>query len=108
KADCIVLPSYREGIPRALLEAASMEKPIITTDVPGCREVVENGINGFLCKPKDSKDLAEKMEKMLNLKEEERIKMGKKGREKVIKSFDEKIVIQKYLDAIKELLKTSN
>ena len=108
KADCIVLPSYREGIPRALLEAASMEKPIITTDVPGCREVVDDGINGFLCKPKDSKDLAKKMEKMLNLKEEERIKMGKKGREKVIKSFDEKIVIQKYLDAIKELLKTSN
>ena len=107
KADCVVLPSYyREGIPKILLEAASMETPVITTDAPGCREVVDDGINGFLCKPKDSKDLAEKMEKMMNLPEEERIKMGKKGREKVIKCFDERIVIHKYLDAINKILKS--
>ena len=106
KADCIVLPSYREGTPRTLLEAASMEKPIITTDAPGCREVVDDGINGFLCMPKDSKDLAEKMEKMLSLSEEDRIKMGKRGREKVIKFFDEGIVIHKYLDAIDKILKS--
>jgi len=103
-SDCVVLPSYREGLSRVLLEAASMAKPIITTDTPGCRDVVEDGINGFLCKVKDSKDLADKMEKMLNLSEEERIKMGKAGREKIIKEFDEKIVIEKYLKAIKEVM----
>ncbi len=103
-SDCVVLPSYREGLSRVLLEAASMAKPIITTDTPGCRDVVEDGINGFLCKVKDSKDLANKMEKMLNLSEEDRIKMGKAGREKIIKEFDEKIVIEKYLKAIKEVI----
>ena len=103
-SDCVVLPSYREGLSRVLLEAASMAKPIITTDTPGCRDVVDDGINGFLCKVKDSKDLANKMEKMLNLSEDERIKMGKAGREKIIKEFDEKIVISKYLSTILTLL----
>jgi len=101
--DCIVLPSYREGLSRVLLEAASMAKPIITTDVPGCKEVVEDGINGFLCNVKDAKDLAKKMIKMINLSQEERIKMGKAGREKVIKEFDEKIVINKYLKEIEKV-----
>ena len=104
-SDCVVLPSYREGLSRVLLEAASMAKPIITTDTPGCRDVVDDGINGFLCKVKDSKDLAEKMEKMLKLSEEKRINMGKAGREKIIKEFDEKIVINKYLETIEKLLK---
>ena len=98
------MPSYREGLSRVLLEAASMAKPIITTDTPGCRDVVDDGVNGFLCKVKDSKDLADKMVKMLKLSEEERIKMGKAGREKIIKEFDEKIVIEKYLKAIKEVI----
>ena len=105
KVDCIVLPSYyREGVPRVLLEAAAMEKPIITTNNVGCKEVVDNGINGFLCKIKNDKDFADKMEKMLTLTEEDRMKMGKAGREKVIKEFDEKIVINKYLESIKKLL----
>jgi len=105
EVDCIVLPSYyREGTPRVLLEAAAMEKPIITTDNVGCRDVVDDGTNGFLCKPRDYRDLAEKMEKMINLSEAERKIMGQKGREKIIKEFDEKIVIEKYLKAIKEVL----
>ena len=104
KADCIVLPSYREGTSRVLLESASMEKPIITTDVPGCNNIVKNNWNGFLCKAKDAKDLADKMEKMINLSEEERIKMGKRGREKILKEFDEKIVIEKYIKVIDKLL----
>jgi len=99
-ADCIVLPSYREGLSRVLLEGASMAKPLITTNVPGCKEVVDDGVNGFLCKVKDSRDLADKMEKMLNLNEEQRIEMGKNGREKIIKQFDEKIVIDKYMENI--------
>ena len=106
KVDCIVLPSYyREGVPRVLLESASMAKPIITTNNVGCKEVVDDKVNGYLCKVRNSKDLAGKMEKMLNLKEEERIKMGLKGREKMIKEFDKKIVINKYLEVIENLLK---
>lgn len=104
KADCVVLPSYREGISRVLLESASMEKPIITTEVPGCKEIVNDSINGFLCKPKDSNDLADKMEKMLKLNEEERKKMGMAGRMKVLKQFDEKIVINKYLETIRTIV----
>jgi len=104
KADCIVLPSYyREGTPRVLLEAASMAKPIITTDNIGCRNVVDHGINGFLCKKKDIKDLTEKMEMMIQLPEIERIEMGGKGRLKIIKEFNEKIVIDKYLNVINSL-----
>jgi len=103
KADCIVLPSYREGTSRVLLESAAMTKPIIATNVPGCNNIVDDGINGFLCELKNGRDLADKMEKMLNLSEEERIKMGKAGREKTIRESDEKIVINKYLGVIKEI-----
>ena len=105
KADCIVLPSYREGTPRTLLESASMSKPLIATNVPGCRDVLNDRINGFLCEVKNAKDLADKMEKMINLTSDERLAMGKAGREKMIKEFDESIVISKYLKTIKELIK---
>ena len=104
QADCIVLPSfYREGTPRALLESASMAKPIVTTDNVGCRDVVDDGINGFLCKTRDTEDLVEKLEMMLDLNAEERAEMGKKGREKMQRQFDEQIVINKYLDAVNKL-----
>jgi len=103
--DCIVLPSYREGLSRVLLEAASMAKPIITTDTTGCRDVVEDGVNGYLCKVKDVKSLAEQMRKIIFLSKEEKEKMGTKGREKIKKEFDEKIVIQKYLESIDKILK---
>lgn len=105
KVDCVVLPSYREGTPRTLLEAASMAKPIVTTDVPGCRDVVDDGINGYLCEMKNANDLADKMQKMLSLTFEEREAMGKAGRKKIVKEFDEKIVIEKYLKAIESILK---
>jgi len=105
KADCIVLPSfYREGTPRVLLESASMAKVIITTDNVGCRDVVDDEVNGYLCKVRDSKDLALKMEMMLNLSEDKRIRMGKLGREKMISEFDESIVIRKYLDSLGVIL----
>jgi len=103
-ADCIVLPSYyREGTPRSLLEAASMGRPIITTDAVGCRDVVSDGVNGFLCKERDAEDLAEKMERMLSLSSEERSKMGQRGRVKMEVEFDEQIVINKYLAAIDDI-----
>jgi len=96
KSDVVVLPSYREGIPRALLEAAAMAKPIITTDAVGCREVVDDGINGLLVPVKDAPALAGAMERMIN-DPEMRKRMGKAGRKKVEREFDEKIVIQKIL-----------
>ncbi|MCD4667123.1 MAG: glycosyltransferase family 4 protein [Sulfurimonas sp.] len=105
KVDCMVLPSYyREGTPRTLLESASMEKPIITTDNVGCRDVVDDKLNGYLCEVRNAKDLADKMEMMINLSEDERKAMGNAGREKIVKEFDEKIVINKYLSSIKEIL----
>ena len=104
--DCMVLPSYyREGTPRTLLESASMEKPIITTDNVGCRDVVDDGINGYLCEVKNVDDLVKKMEMVLELSETERRRMGKAGREKIIQEFDEKIVITKYLQSIEKIVK---
>ena len=73
------MPSYREGTSNILLEAASMEKPIITTNTTGCKETVDDEITGFLCKVKDSQDLAEKMEKMFLLPAEEEKNNGKKS-----------------------------
>ena len=102
-SDCVVLPSYREGTPRTLLEAASSAKPIITTNTPGCKDIVDDGINGYLCKVKDADDLALQMKRMVSLSKEERIQMGMKGREKMENKYDEKIVIEKYLHSIKEI-----
>ena len=105
--DCVVLPSYREGLPRTLLEAASMGRPIITTDVTGCREVVEHGVNGYLCKARDANDLAHKMKDMLQLSPHERREMGLMGRKKIEESFDEKIIVQKIVNRIENILKAT-
>jgi len=104
KSDCVVLPSYREGLSRVLLEASIMARPIITTDVPGCKELVDEGFNGYLCKVKDPCDLAEKMETMLLLEDIDRVNMGLHGRQKIIHEFDEKIVIDKYKEAIASVI----
>lgn len=105
QADCVVLPSYyREGTPRTLLEAAAMARPIVTTDAVGCREVVDDTINGYLCAPKDASDLADKMERIVSMAPDEREAMGRRGREKVEREFDEQIVISKYLSAIEAVL----
>ena len=100
RSDCVVLPSYREGTPRTLLEAASMARPLITTDVPGCRQVVDEGTTGYLCRARDAADLAGKMERMLNLSREERELMGRRGREKMQRDFEQDIVIRKYLEVL--------
>lgn len=101
KADCVVLPSYREGTPRSILEACAMAKPIITTDVVGCRQTVNDGINGYLCEVKNAEDLADKMKKIYALNNEQLQKMGEASRKKVENEFDEKIVINKYLTIVK-------
>jgi glycosyltransferase involved in cell wall biosynthesis len=106
-ADCIVLPSYREGTPRTLLEAASSAKPIIATDVPGCHQVVQHGFNGFLCKLKDVDDLATKMEDMEQLSDQSLKLFGENGREKVKVSYNEKLVIDKYVNTIRSFQKAS-
>ena len=106
--DCIVLPSYREGLARVLLEASGMAIPIIASDVPGCREVIEDGKNGFLCKVKDAGSLAEQIEKMIYLSIDERKKMGEYGHQKICREFDEKIVIQSYLKAINKAIKKTS
>ncbi len=104
QAGCIVLPSYREGLSRVLLEAAALAKPIITTNVPGCMDVVDDGINGFLCEVKNSLDLSIQMKKMLALDSHQLQAMGKKGRAKIENEFDEEIVFKQYLLVIEELL----
>lgn len=104
RAHCAVLPSsYREGVPRSLLEAAAMARPIVTTDAPGCRDTVEDGRTGFLCRPRDAKDLEEKMLRMLALPAEERRQMGLRGRAKVKREFDERLVIDAYRAAIRRI-----
>ncbi len=102
-ADCIILPSYREGTPRTLLEASSSSKPIIATNVPGCTNVVEHNVNGLLCKMKDADDLASKMDEMLNMEEAQRMLFGKNGRQKMESNFDESLVINKYLSALEAI-----
>lgn len=105
QVDCIVLPSfYREGTPRTLLEAAAMARPIVTTDSVGCRVVVDDGVNGYLCKPRDASDLADKMERIVRMSPAEREVMGWRGRVKIEREFDEQIVINKYLSAIESVL----
>lgn len=105
QADCVVLPSfYREGVPKSLLEAGAMGKPIVTTDNVGCRETVDNGLNGFLCTPRSSASLIDALDKMICMSHQDRLAMGKASRRKIEAEFDEKIVIQKYLDAIDEVL----
>ena len=106
-ADCIVLPSYREGTPHTLLEAASCAKPIVTTDVPGCHNVVKDNYNGFLCQMKNTRDLASKMERMARLDENTLRQFGENGRRKMEQEFDEALVINKYLETLIELQKAS-
>ena len=92
QSDCVVLPSYREGLPRTLLEGAAMAKPLIATDVPGCRALVEHGINGRLCAVRDSSALAAAMLEVAGLSVDERAKLGAAGRAKVEAEFGEEKV----------------
>lgn len=100
---CVVLPSYREGIPFSLMEGAAAGKPLIATDGVGCKEVVDDRLTGFLCKPKDVQSLSHCMENIIQMSEEERIQMGMRGREKMKKEFGIDLVIQKYDELLKSL-----
>jgi len=99
-ADCVVLPSYREGIPRVLLEAMAMGKPIITTDSVGCREVCIDEFNGLLVEPKNWESLYKAMKRMVGLEEDKRKSMGLKGRQMILERYDVKLIVEKYLKLI--------
>jgi len=108
-ANCVVLPSYyREGVPRVLLEAMAMEKPIITTDAPGCKNVCVDGVNGFLVKPRDVESLYLAMKKAVEMGEVELRKMGKKGREIVEQKYEISKIVSEYVKIIEEVLKMKN
>jgi glycosyltransferase involved in cell wall biosynthesis len=102
-ATAVVLPSYREGLPRTLLEAASMGRPLIATDVAGCREVVEDGKNGFLCAAHDAQSLCAAMVKLARLDDNSLKKMGQRSRQMVEDRFSEELVAQAYVLALAEL-----
>ena len=99
-ADCVVLASYREGLPRSLIEAAAMGRPAIATDVPGCRAAVDDGVTGYLCAPRSGTALAEAMLRFAALDHEARNRMGVAARAKAVGEFDQKLVAAAYLDAL--------
>jgi len=100
----VCLPSYREGLPKSLIEACSAGRPIVTTDVPGCREVVHEGVNGLLVSPRDHVALAAAIEILL-LDPDMRVRMGRAGRERAITEFSSEIVIRQTLDLYETILK---
>jgi len=100
--DLVVLPSYREGVPRGLIEAAAMGLPVITTDAPGCRKVVDDGVNGFLVPVGDAAALSDKIEYLLKAPDVCR-RFGAAGRRKVLEEFDERMVFRKTYAVYREL-----
>jgi glycosyltransferase involved in cell wall biosynthesis len=101
QADCVVLPSYyREGVPRSLLEAASMGKPVITTDSVGCRDTVEDGVTGWLVRPRDANALAVQMLALLDMPARQQETIGKAAGKRARQMFDERIVVSAYKEVI--------
>jgi glycosyltransferase involved in cell wall biosynthesis len=103
RASAVVLPSYREGLPRSLLEGAALARPLIATDVPGCRELVADGVSGLLCAARDSGSLAAAMLRFGHMSVAERRELGLASRAMVEERFSEKLVVQAYLNALAEL-----
>lgn len=103
-ADCVVLPSYREGLPRVLLEAASIGRAIIATDAPGCKDVVKHEINGFLCKIKDVNDLYRQMHKIISSEYETIIRLGIVGRDMILSKYGVDTINNIYLERIKKII----
>lgn len=102
--DCVVLPSYREGMSRVLMEAAAMGKPVITTSVPGCKELVDDELTGFLCNVQDVTSLVEKIDRFINLDREKRLEMGFKGRLKMEEEYNVNRIKEIYKKRIEKLL----
>lgn len=103
QADCVVLPSYREGVPRVLLEAGAMARPCITTNAPGCRDAVEPGVTGLMCEVRDVDSLVQALERFLELPAEQRAEMGRQGRLKMEREFDERVVLDTYVGLARDI-----
>jgi glycosyltransferase involved in cell wall biosynthesis len=101
--DCVVLPSYREGLPKGLIEAAACALPLITTDVPGCREVVTDGVDGLLVPVKNALALADAIER-LQADPPLRLRLGTAARDKALAQFDERNVVERTLSVYRELI----
>lgn len=101
RANCVVLPSYHEGMSNVLLEASATGRPVITSDIPGCRETLEDGKTGYLCGVKDAGQLYEKMKKMADMPEDEAERMGVAARERMEKLFDKRKVVKRTIDYLK-------
>lgn len=99
-SSCVVLPSYREGAPRTLIEASAMARPLVSTDVPGCRAVVQDGVTGLLCAPKDARSLADRFHQILDLSISDREAMGRAGRFRMERLYDQNIIISEIRAAI--------
>lgn len=104
EAHAIVLPTYHEGMSNVLQEAASTGRPVIATDIPGCREIFEDGLTGIACKPRSSESLIEAIGKFLSLSREERALMGRRGREKMEREFDRRKVTAAYMEEVWEIM----
>lgn len=102
---CVVLPSYHEGMANVLLEGASTGRPVVASNIPGCRETFNDGKTGFGCKVKDTESLAAAMKKFIEVPHEEKAAMGAAGREKVKKEFDRSIIVRAYLDELSKITK---
>lgn len=100
KADCLVLPSYHEGMSNVLLEAAATGRPLITSDIPGCKEAVEENVTGFTCPVRDEDALYRAMKRMIALQQTDREAMGKAGQQKIQREFDKTTVVAKTVNAI--------
>ena len=99
-ADCVVLPSYHEGMSNVLLEASAIGRPVITSDIPGCREAVEDGKSGYLCEVKNADMLFEKMKLMTDKSIDEIEEMGRCARKRMEKLFDKKKIVDQTLEII--------
>lgn len=99
-ADCVVLPSYNEGMSNVLLEAAAVGRPLITSDIPGCREAVDPGVTGILAKVKDPDSLREGMETFLEKTQVDRALMGEAGRRRMEQIFDKAQVVKETISAL--------
>src|SRR5699024_11145324 len=103
-ADCVVNPSYHEGMSNVLLESAAMGKPLLASNIPGCIEIIDEGQNGFLFEPQSAHSLEKVIIKFIELNPDQRDRRGRKSREKADKEFDGQIVVNKYLNEIEKIL----
>lgn len=101
--ECTIMPSYHEGMSNVNLESAANGRPVITTDVPGCRETVEDGLTGYLCEAKSAESLTAAVERFIALPYSQKVLMGQEGRKKVEREFDRQIVVDAYMNELKAI-----